>query len=693
VTRGRRLAALVLLAAALALAALGQDYFTRRRDYLWDGLAFYGLAVLCFVLAWRYATGKSGKVRPTSGWSSPLGTWLRTYPGPTGLVVLGLALSGVATLLSLGREWNQATYDIVIVWLLGVGCVVVAALWPAMWPLRIDWQWNSRLAEVKRETWLELAVVVGLTAAALMLRVTALDSVPYTLSGDEAWFGLTARQVITGELRNPFVTAHVSMPTFFYWPISWAMRLVENGMIGLRLPSALVGTATVPALYLLARHMWGRRMAFLSAAFLAAYDYHIHYSRLGTNNVWDALFAVLTFWALDVGLTAPDEARRRRALILAGLVMGFSAYFYTGARLLPVLVAAYLVYYWAQRRWQKSTAAQTGGPGWQLVLVPLAFLAAAGPMLAFSMTHPDDWNARINQVGIIQSGWLAREPGLTGKSTAKILAEQFLRAAGAFHVFADRTVWYGVDRPLLGFLAGICGVLGMAWAAIHWRERRYFLVLLWFWAAVITGGMLTESPPSSQRLVVVIPAAVLLVAIGVDQTVGLALGVLRSSGAGNGVSSLAEGQAEGRDDRGRWGSVVVCLVILGLAVSSVQYYFAEFTPSRRYGSRNGETATMIGHYLGGMEGDYHAYFLGAPLLYWRFGSTNFLAPDVTGEDIVEPLDAPPYDVETARTAVWICLPERIGELSWVQQAFPNGQLEEFRDARGELRFMVYTVQP
>jgi hypothetical protein len=139
--------------------------------------------------------------------------------------------------------------------------------------------------------------------------------------------------------------------------------------------------------------------------------------------------------------------------------------------------------------------------------------------------------------------------------------------------------------------------------------------------------------------------------------------------------------------------VVVGLVVLGLAVSSLRYYFVEFTPSRRYGSRNGETATMIGHYLQGMEGDYHAYFLGAPLLYWRFGSTNFLAPDVTGEDILEPLDAPPYDVETAGTPVWIFLPERTGELSWVQQAFPNGHMEEFRDARGELRFVTYTVQP
>lgn len=691
-TRRRRLVALVLLAAALALAALGQHYFVERRDYLWDGLAFYGLAVLCFVLAWRYAMAKSAKARTKLGWPGPLSTWLRTYPGPMALVVLGLALSGVATLMSLGRGFDQATYDIVIVWLLGVACVVVAAFWPARLPLRFTWKWTSRLSEVKRGTWLEVVAVIGLTVVAFMLRGTALEGVPYTLSGDEAWFGLTARQVISGELRNPFVTAHVSMPTFFYWPISWAMRLVENGMFGLRLPSALVGTATVLALYMFARHMWGRRMALLSGALLATYDYHIHYSRLGTNNVWDPLFAVLTFWALDVGLTVPEEGKRRRALILAGLAMGFSAYFYTGARLLPVLVAAYLLFYWAERRWAREVAAWTRGPGWQVMLVLLALLVVAGPMVAFALTHPDDWNARINQVGIIQSGWLAREPGLTGKTTAKILAEQFLRAAGAFHVFPDRTVWYGIERPLLGSVAGICGVLGMAWAAVHWRERRYFLVLLWFWAAIITGGMLTESPPSSQRLVVAIPAVVLLVAIGVDYTVGLAQGVLRSSRVTDGTLPVPEGEAAGQDDRGRWGSVVVGLIVLILAVSSVRYYFVEFTPSRLYGSRNGETSTMIGHYLRGKEGDYHAYFVGAPLLYWRFGSTNFLAPDVTGEDIVEPLDAPPYDLQTARTAVWIFLPERLSELSWVQQAFPSGQVEEFRDGSGSLRFVAYTVQ-
>jgi hypothetical protein len=307
-----------------------------------------------------------------------------------------------------------------------------------------------------------------------------------------------------------------------------------------------------------------------------------------------------------------------------------------------------------------------------LLLLVLAFLVVAGPMLGFALGHPNEWNARINQVGIFQSGWLAREPGLTGKSTVQILAEQFLHAAGAFHVFADRTVWYGADRPLLGFLAGIFAVLGMAWAVAHWRDRRYFLVIVWFWSVIITGGMLTESPPSSMRLVIAIPAVALLVAFGLEESVRL---VCRSL-------SL---------DRPRENFALGVLIAI-LAVSSIHFYFVEYTPERRYGSENGETATMMGYYLHDLEVGSQAYFFGAPRIYWNYGPMSFLAPNVSGQDVVKTLDAPPDFPVGRYGAVFLFLPERSGELSWVQQAFPSGHLREFYGREGRLRFLAYEVE-
>jgi hypothetical protein len=346
--------------------------------------------------------------------------------------------------------------------------------------------------------------------------------------------------------------------------------------------------------------------------------------------------------------------------------MGFSVLFYTGARLLPLLVAGYVVFVWLQRR------RQIEGLGRHLLIQAAAFLVVAGPMLVYAQAHPNEWNARVNQVGIIQSGWLEREPGLTGKSTVQILTEQFLKAAGAFHAFADRTAWYDADRPLLGFLAGAFALFGMAWAVAHWRDRRYFLVLLWFWSVIISGGMLTESPPSSQRLVIAIPAVAMLVAFGLEQSVRL---VCRLVGAGR-----------------RWENLGLGLLIAVLAVSSIHFYFVEYTPARRYGSENGETATMMGYYLRELNEGTRAYLFGPPHIYYRFGTMPFLAPHVEGHDIVEPLSGPPDDdLAAGAGTVFLFLPERLGELSWVQQAFPEGVVREFYDAWGRLRFSAYQL--
>ncbi len=741
-TRRRHVAASLLLAVALASAILGQHYFFERPEYLWDGLVFHGLAALCFVLAWRTVSTRPRHRRADTLHPGAWSTWLRRRPVQASLLGLGIFLALLAGLLARDRMGHQATGDIVVLWLLGITAVLAATFWPFTYHGRSDpraltaalslrerepahrqqnppglWQaWLARLRAMKRDTWLEIAVVVGLTVTAFILRVTALGSVPFTLSGDEAWHGLLSRQVLRDELRNPFTMGYMSMPTFFYWPLSWSMRVMGDNIVGLRLPAALVGTVTVPLFYLFVRRLWGLRTAFLAASFLAAYDYHIHFSRLGANNVWDPVFALLFLWLLDRGLAvrqSPEqEVRRMRSLVLAGLVLGLSTYFYTGARLLPLLLVVYVTYFCLQARLKQTSMPRN--LGWHLVLLVLACLVASAPMLGYALSNPDRWNARLNQVGILQSGWLDLAREMTGKGTLELLADQFLRAAGAFHAFPDRTAWYGAPRPLLGFLAGLFAVLGMAWTVVHWRERRHFLLLLWFWSVIVTGGMLTESPPSSQRLVMAIPAVALLVSIGLEQAVRLAekltAGRKETSGP-RGIGHSQPGSPRpprrarqpslgrrlarlgGRDRE----NLLLGLLILVLVVSNVRFYFAEFTPSRRYGSVNGETATMIGHYLRDLEGPNQAYFFGAPRIYWGFGTMPFLAPQVPGTDIIEPLDAPPAFADEVRfadrSAVFLFLPERVGELTWVREALPNGRVREVADAAGSIRFVAYEVEP
>ena len=680
--------ALAFLVLALAWAALAQFYFLRRPQYRWDGLFFAALAAICFLLSWRLATPPAVR-RSARPRSAPALAWIRERRAVVALTGLGLALSLVAARLARSTAWNQDTTRPALLWLLGIGSVLAAAFWPApsaaegpstgvatigrgLVPRRFSLaslalRRSGSRRKVPRDTWLEVGCLALLTALALALRATALDHIPYALAGDEAWFGLTARQVIQGELRNPFVTAFISMPTLLYWPMTWMMRLAGDNMVGIRLLSALVGTATIPLFYLLARDLWGRRTACLGALFLAAYEFHIHFSRLAINNAWDPLFAVVTFWLLERGLVQAREGLRLRCFLLTGLVLGFGLYFYTGARLLPILVAACLLFFWIQRR----PVGQVGGLVGPVLFLGMALLVAAGPILGYALAHPDDWNARMNQIGILRPGWLEMTRQLTGKSAASIVADQFLRAAGAFHVFPDTSSWFGIHRPLLAFFPAVLALLGMAWALAHLRERRYFLLLIWFWAVIVAGGMLTDSPPTSQRLVLAAPAVALLVVTGLERSVHLARRLLMINR--------------------RWADSLLVLLIFAIAASSIRFYFADYVPSRLFGSENGETATMIGHYAQDLDAGHRAYFFGPPRLYWGFGSQKFLAPQIEGQDVLERLNTPPGFVDTGRSAVFVFLPERIGELAWVRGAFPAGRVREFYDTKGRLRFTAYEV--
>jgi len=147
---------------------------------------------------------------------------------------------------------------------------------------------------------------------------------------------------------------------------------------------------------------------------------------------------------------------------------------------------------------------------------------------------------------------------------------------------------------------------------------------------------------------------------------------------------------------GKWENAALILLSVLLAVTSVRFYFVEFTPTRRYGSANGETATMMGHYLRELDGDYQAHLLAAPRFYWKFGSMAFLAPGLPGRDILEPLAAPPdlaLEGSGQRGTVFVLLPERREELVWIRQTFPDGRLREFHDPLGRLRFLAYEVAP
>ena len=197
---------------------------------------------------------------------------------------------------------------------------------------------RDSLAPIPYQRW-EVWSLAGLCLLAFLLRIVDLEGTPSILSGNEAGVGLSALEFIDGRRTNLFNVAWWSFPSMYAFIQSLPLRLFGPSIFGLRLSSVVVGTATVAATYIYARDVFDRRVALLAAGFLAGFGFHIHFSRLGLNNVWDGLFAVV----LAAALTRAWRSGAARSFLVPGMVLGLAQYFYLGSRILLVLLAVWIL--------------------------------------------------------------------------------------------------------------------------------------------------------------------------------------------------------------------------------------------------------------------------------------------------------------------------------------------------------------
>lgn len=643
-------------------------------------LPFLVIGVGVVALIWGLTEGVAGS-RPGSD-STPLSvtntfsTWLAlNLTGPMNDVASWRLLMLLAVWFLTGYVLNrlpdmrgdESYFLIFMAWLLAIvfyGVAIVSpdpAGWrPWLASLRATWPSN------RPKITLFLAIII----IAFLFRALFLAQIPHTLGGDEGSQGLEAIKIINGQIRNPFTTGWLGVPTMSFFFNSLSIRLLGQTNEALRLPWAFLGTLTVVGLFFLARRLTNPIVAFASAALLATYHYHIHYSRLGSNQVADPLFVVFALLFLYRAL----DGKKALDWILTGAIAAIALYFYAGARFTPIIIIAVLGYAFLRSPRQFWREHHQG-----LVIMLGAFLLVGGPMIQYAARFPNDFNARLNQVGILQNGWLEREIANTGKGVVPILFDQFQRAALAFNFYPDRTVWYGLRAPLLDSFFGVIFLLGLGYGTVRmWGnglQQRLAPMVAWYWGGVIMGGMLTESPPSSQRLITLAVPVCFFIALALWELIQLA------------DLSLANVPVK----------ATMALGVVAFALISLKGYFLDFSPLRLYGGPHAELATELAPLLNELSDSHYALFLGPPVMYWGFATIPYMAPQMAGQDITDVLVSPPPAelIPPGRDALFIILPTRLNELPLIQQAFPNGEYQEMyaEKSDGRLMAVLYLVSP
>jgi 4-amino-4-deoxy-L-arabinose transferase-like glycosyltransferase len=453
----------------------------------------------------------------------------------------------------------------VSMWLLGILALVTGSL-----------DHLPELRERLRPT-REWAIVATVFVGALLLRGIATAKFPWLLTGDEGSGGLSAVEFINGERNNVFGLAWFSFPALYFYLQSISVRLLGQTSEALRMTSAIAGALTVLALYWFLKQAFGRWISLTASILLAASHFHIHFSRIGLNNIWDGLFVTFISGAFWWGWSKNN----RLGYVLAGLGFGLAQYFYTSSRILFLLFPIWLGMS-AVRNWAGVRARLN-----HLAIMGLSALVITLPLVLFYLGHIPDFFAPITRVSYL-SGPLRLSVAATGKTSAELLLNQFVTSATAYTSSNLRGVLYIPDNPMLLPLSATLFLMGVVLLLLNFRKPVELWLILWLIGAVAISA-LSESTPAAQRYVFAAPA--------VAATMGLALVRIGQW--------LIESMPNARP-------AVVAIVGVVVAVAcwvDLTFYFGDYSASQRFG--------------------------------YSHSSIPYLASHANGHDVLQPLTEPP----------------------------------------------------
>ena len=318
-----------------------------------------------------------------------------------------IALSITGVIAGGGEAYLYNPYISLFSWAGSIFLIVIAGWERKPLPFR---PWNRALL------W-----AIGFFLIALSLRAINTTIYPSALSGDEASSGVYSVSFINNLTNNILNVGWFSFPSLYFFIQSIGIRILGQNIPGLRITAAVVGSLTVLTFYLIMRAMFDNRTAFIASILLAFSHYHINFSRIGLNNIWDGLGFVVTLGALCFAW----NHERKAAFILAGLALGLSQYFYTSARGLLVVVPIWLIFVIFQDKERFKRLVPS------LILMVITAFIAILPLAWFFVQHPDEFQAPMTRVSIL-GDWLIQNSINTGEPVWKLILNQLTTSLLAF---------------------------------------------------------------------------------------------------------------------------------------------------------------------------------------------------------------------------------------------------------------------
>lgn len=376
------------------------------------------------------------------------------------------------------------------------------------------------MATTKNKILLTLIIIL-----AFVLRVFLVDKIPTGLNADEAAIGYNAYSIIkTGKdeygefLPLAFKSFGDYKPgLYFYFVIPFIAALGLNEF-AVRIPSVLLGTGMALLIYLLAFKIFeNKKVALLSALFLAINPWAIHFSRGGWETNAATFFLTLGVYLFLKSLT--------KNLYLFFSLLSFLAavYLYQATRLIaPVLVLALILIFWKKlwhnlkinlKKYLISTIILL------ILSIPLAlqFLSGGGSQRFQGLSIFSDQGpvARINEL----RGQHENPDSLAAKLSHNKIVVYGINFLGHYldHFTGDFLFVRGDPlirnkTPQVGQFYNIQAlflIVGLI-CLIKYRHKLKYILIVWILISPIASSLTYQTPHAVRALSMVVPLTILM---------------------------------------------------------------------------------------------------------------------------------------------------------------------------------------
>jgi hypothetical protein len=525
---------------------------------------------------------------------------------------------------------------------------------------------RSASTEKKKGARVEILFLVLIILGSFFLRTYQLDVFPNGCQSDECNNGVDALKWLQGQPYTPYAGTNEGQATMFTYFLALSFKLFGRGVTQMRMVSAVIGTLTIVAFYFLARDWLEWQFAPAATSLFAVARWHLTFSRIVYELILTPLAEILVFLFFLRAL----KNGRHKDWALSGLCLAFGMNTYTGFRIIPILIAVYLVY-WVITHRDRIRRDLEG----ILYLVLGAWIGMV-PLSVFILQNWQTFMGRTAHISIMND--IANAGG-----SLQPLWENINRTIWSFHWKGD---WAALNNlpgePLLDMVVGILFLFGLAYALRYIRLPLNFLYVSWVIAGLSLAILSTvNEAPTARRPIGLLPVIFLLSGTALQLTWDSLRSIflpLLSARSKNARSLIIFGEV-----------FFLGLVVLSVGAININTFFNIQAKNLSVWRAYSATEAAIGEYLRDLPVDDQVY-LDSAFTYHSAIILISQARPYTVLNLAKHL--PILDIPNPPEDTIYILAVFDGQLEPImKRLYPQGKWDEHKDPFGETMFYTFSL--